>query len=447
MKQKILSAILTSAVILSMTGCGGAQPTEIPNSKPSQESEITASTTTSTTTKKQEQTTTAAATTTTAKTTTTAPEEVSKPVEILKVNNSYGITNGTWSFKADNGEGYYYDISNNKLIKNESGHFMTSSRFLIGDLICLENSIIDPKTGETVLPTDGCKLKDVNKKSGLILVSKLDEGFSGNTFSLGVMNSSLEWVYPLTEITVDGMSTGALDYKGYNLVGNYAVTSGGYSSSFAYSFKENKIAEIPEIGDLIGENSGADKFVFSNSNHGKRYVFDSSTGKATEIVGNYLRTRVAGDGIAVMDYDSKKWSVLSWNDYKDMGFDLSEYDVDYIYAATENYIAFIAKNPDGAYYTIIMKKDGSFVVDPIKGASRRDYYTYIYGDYVINTDYNYIVNCKTSEMKTYSNENLSLVGFDSTSGKLIMCSNGNYYLADITDPETLINPFEIAEIQ
>lgn len=37
--------------------------------------------------------------------------------------------------------------------------------------------------------------------------------------------------------------------------------------------------------------------------------------------------------------------------------------------------------------------------------------------------------------------------FDPTSGKLLVVSDGNYYLADITDPETLINPFEIAEIQ
>ena len=72
---------------------------------------------------------------------------------------------------------------------------------------------------------------------------------------------------------------------------------------------------------------------------------------------------------------------------------------------------------------------------------------HIYGDYVINTYADYIVNCKTGEMKTYSDDSLRLEGFDSTSGKLIMESDGYYYLADITDPETLINPFEIAEVQ
>ena len=102
------------------------------------------------------------------------------------------------------------------------------------------------------------------------------------------------------------------------------------------------------------------------------YVFDSNTGKATEIGNsNNIYAYVAGDGIAMYDSTSKKLSVLNWNDYKDMGFDLSGYDVsnEGIYAATEDYIAFIAKNPDGDAYTIIMKKDGSLVVDPIKGTS------------------------------------------------------------------------------
>lgn len=71
----------------------------------------------------------------------------------------------------------------------------------------------------------------------------------------------------------------------------------------------------------------------------------------------------------------------------------------------------------------------------------------IYSDYIINTDSKYIINGKTGEMKRYSDGNLRVFGFDSNSGKLIMYDNYNYYLADITDPETLINPFEIAEIQ
>lgn len=440
MKQKILSAILVSAVILSMAGCGGAQPTEIPNN--SQESEVTASTT-SATTEKQEQTTTEATTTTTE--TTTAPEEVSEPEEAIKVNNSYSINKGTWCFKADDDEYYYYDIANNRLIKKGSNYSMERWCFLIGDLLYSPNSgyIIDSKTGETVLP-DGCKLKDVNKKSGLILVSKLDEGFSGNTFSLGVLNSNLEWVYPLTEITVDGKSTGDLDYQGYNLVGNYAVASGGYSSSFAYSFKENK---------TVGISTGVDSFFYCLNNDGDKalinrtYVFDGSTGKTTEI--DSYSVHAAGDEMVAMDINRENWSVLSWNDYKDIGFDLSEYNVYEIYAATEDYIVFDAKNPDGDDYTIIMKKDGTLVVDPIKGRSESDY-MHIYGDYVVYANAyveSFVLNCKTGEMKTYSDENLSLEGFDFTSGKLIMKSDGNYYLADITDPETLINPFEIAEIQ
>ena len=97
-------------------------------------------------------------------------------------------------------------------------------------------------------------------------------------------------------------------------------------------------------------------------------------------------------------------------------------------------------------YTIILDKNGNRVVDPIKGTSRSNYDDMcLYGDYVIDTYSDYIVNCKTGEMKTYSDSSLRVEEFDSTGGKLLMESDGNYYLADPSDPETLINPFEIAQ--
>lgn len=122
MKQKILSAILVSAVILSMSGCGGAQPTEITGNKPSQASEVTASTT-SATTEKQEQTTTAATTTTTE---TTLPPE-SKPYsfnigDTVTVNSKYDVTmkyfEFTYKVEPPNPDGYYsyYEVKEDDTI-------------------------------------------------------------------------------------------------------------------------------------------------------------------------------------------------------------------------------------------------------------------------------------------------------------------------------------------
>lgn len=101
-----------------------------------------------------------------------------------------------------------------------------------------------------------------------------------------------------------------------------------------------------------------------------------------------------------------------------------------------------------------MKKDGSLIIDPIKG-DNYNHFIDIYGDYVIGTIYGdltdntetYIVNCKSGEMKAYSDDSLRVFIFDSTRGKLFMKSNDYYYIAELEAPETLINPFEIADFQ
>lgn len=54
-------------------------------------------------------------------------------------------------------------------------------------------SIIDSKTGNILssTETDGYSFQNVDT-SGQIIVSTLDEGFSGNTFSIGIMDNKLE---------------------------------------------------------------------------------------------------------------------------------------------------------------------------------------------------------------------------------------------------------------
>ena len=135
-----------------------------------------------------------------------------------------------------------------------------------------------------------------------------------------------------------------------------------------------------------------------------------------------------------------------------LDFDLSEYSVETIYDATEDYILFSAVNPNGNYYTLIMDKNGKSIVDPIKGAdiyrSHEKYRAYIRGDYAIcllSSGGGYIVNCKAGEVKTYSDDNLSIEAFDKDSGMLLMKSDGAYYLADPSDPDTLLNPFELVQ--
>lgn len=391
MKRKFLSAILTSAIILSLTGCKNSQ---------------------------QEQT--------------TAAKEISELDETLNISNTNGIYNGTWYFEANNGEEYFYDIVNNKLInRDDEWELYNNEHWLIGDLLCNNDYILDTKTGEIILSetanADGYRLRSDNN-SGLILVSKL----SDNSFSLGVMNSKLEWVYPLTELSIDGRTANELNETIHLLVGNYAII---YWTNYAYSFKENKIIEIPYTSAYIGSTSDGSKHLYRNNDG--TYVFDGSTGNVTEI-GDNQDCYVAGDGIVLVNKDDL--TVLNLNDYEEM-FDLSEYNTyKYcVYSATEDYIAFDEKGNDGNRYTSIVKKDGSRVIDPIESEIKD--YMCLYGDYAVSTGSGYIVNCKTGEIKN----DLSIEQFDSVSGKLVIESDGCYYLADPSAPEILINPFEIAE--
>ena len=125
-----------------------------------------------------------------------------------------------------------------------------------------------------------------------------------------------------------------------------------------------------------------------------------------------------------------------------LDFDLSEYSVQTIWDATEDYILFTAVNPNGNYYTLITDKNGKCIVDPIEGYYRDS--SYFKGDYAILST-KYIINCKTGEVKTYADDNLSIEAFDKDSGMLLMKSDGAYYLADPADPDTLLNPFELVQ--
>ena len=107
-----------------------------------------------------------------------------------------------------------------------------------------------------------------------------------------------------------------------------------------------------------------------------------------------------------------------------------------VFDATEEYVIFIADGADGDRYVMILDKDGNRVVEPFESGSTQN--AYIIGDYAVVEDK--IINCKTGEIKTVDYEEIS--GY---TGKMLVQSDGAYYLADISNPETLINPFEIAE--
>ena len=87
-----------------------------------------------------------------------------------------------------------------------------------------------------------------------------------------------------------------------------------------------------------------------------------------------------------------------------------------------------------------MDKNNNLIVDPIKTT----YYTILTDNYAIIPGINMIINLKTGEAKEAA-YNIKYV--DNATGKMMVESSDgvNFYLVDPADPDTLINPLEIAK--
>ena len=94
-------------------------------------------------------------------------------------------------------------------------------------------------------------------------------------------------------------------------------------------------------------------------------------------------------------------------------------------------------------YTIILDKDGNRVVEPFINTYGGNFV--MIGDYVMNGSR--IINCKTGEIKEWADDYAyEIFNFFPEAEKLFVTFDGAYYIVDVSDPETLINPFEIADI-
>ena len=144
------------------------------------------------------------------------------------------------------------------------------------------------------------------------------------------------------------------------------------------------------------------------------------------------------------------------NNYNNVDFDFSEYELtsrNTFYDFNSECVVFDTKNSEGDDYIILLNNDGSRAVDPVRGTADAGY---ISGDYVVldkvyyyddvgSYTNDYIINYKTGEIKTYTSDTYDILGCDSATGMLLVKADSAIYLADVSDPDTLINPFEIAE--
>lgn len=461
MKKRILCVSLIAALIVSAAGCGEKAPAET-----TAKTETTTETVKETTAKETAANESLIEETTTAETTTEATTEA-PPKEVEKIKDYKLFQHGCLVFDINN-DYHVYNAVDNKMYELSGDITARDIDYINGKIITTgtyNDEIYNIETGETYdfKPAGN---RDLKLKS--IPVYKVEESFDGDTLYFGIIDNNGEWVLPLSadyavcktdyfEITFNMDTVGEND--------SYLFID--YGEIYAYDYKNDKLLSAedlnckeilyPEYKYVPGNNlllyKVGDKSNIGvyNTQTGETKIFDEIDSKDSLGIINNNEIFI----IINYDYDYEgfiyQWAIID-SCCSLLDFDLSEYSVEMIYDATEDYILFSAVNPNGNRYTLITDKNGKRIVDPIEGAdiyySQNNYRAYIRGDYAIcllSSGDGYIVNCKTGEVKTYSDDNLSIEAFDKDSGMLLMKSDGAYYLADPSDPDTLLNPFELVQ--
>ncbi len=462
MKKRILCVSLIAALIVSAAGCGEKAPAE---TTAKTETTTAATETVNETTAKEtaadenltEETTTAE---TTAEATTEAP-----PKEVEKIKDYKLFQHGCLTFNINN-DNYVYNAVDNKMYEL-SGDI--TARYINGKIIYIyaRDNLYNIETGETY-DFKSAGNRELTLKS--IPVYKVEESFDGDTLYFGIIDNNGEWILPLSaDYAVCKTDHFDISSNSVSVIGeNDSYLFFKYGKIYAYDYKNDKLLSAGDLncGEIIYPDSkyeyapgnnlllykigGKSNIGLYNTQAGETKIFDEIV-----LVGYYTSILNRNEKYAIfLSRDTTtidQFAILDGNGNL-LDCDLSEYSVRTIYDATEDYILFSAVNPNGNYYTLITDKNGKSIVDPIKGAdiyrSHGKYKAYIRGDYAIcllSSGGGYIVNCKAGEIKTYADDKISIEAFDKDSGMLLMKSDGAYYLADPADPETLLNPFELAQ--
>lgn len=418
MKKRIISALLTSALILSMTACGAS--TDAPEA--TEDADVT------TTVAEKEDASESA--NTAAETEAAATTEALK--EVRKITDKPDICNDCMVFE-DDGITYVYNITNNKIYTYDGESDVYMFNAYNGKLALTYEGFYNLETQEYY----DCN----NLYPGALdynAVYKIENNFDGDIYSFGIIDKNGEWVLPLSS-----------DYAICDIAPTTDIR--GTSSSLVcvdrwtvYDWKNDRIITADELGNLFlnvygdnilfTSNSWEDTFTVYNVNKGESRFINDVDGDS------YLDTE--SYALVISKAYNKEYCVI-FGDNLEKLHELTGYNVTAIYDATEDYAVFAASGSDSGTYTIITDKSGNRIIEPSQdfGWGGR-----IIGDYVVFEETDKILNCKTGEIKEYANDDTyNIVGCHSETGKLIVSSDDAYYIADISDPDTLINPFDIAQ--
>lgn len=428
MKKKLLSAIILSALVLSLAGCGNESTPDEPTSVESQNAAVDDSTAEETT---------APPETTEVTTTTEAPKEIAKVTSCDKFGNGDMLI-------SDGDKNYVYSITDNKMYSGDDEIF--DNIIAVGGKLALVNG--DDKNYYYNLETnekyDVAPLySNAESVDEYNAVYKLEESFDGNVNYVGVINSDGEWVLPLSsdyEICQKDL------YDIWSSVEKPCTESLILLDCYnVYDYKNDKIIDTNDSGFSEFKSILGDKIIGSKSNLNFA-DYNVQTGEISIINNSFCSVPTLPFYRGGLFEGESRYFIFD-NDGNLIDCDFSDYnEIVTLLDIADKYIIFQAKNTEGAGYIIVTDRNGNRSIEPIRGWA---WAAYIYNDYAIITgmedgndvECQYIINCTTGETTEYTN----IDNFDPETGKLLIKTDGEYYIADVSDPDTLLNPFELAD--
>ena len=413
MKKKLLCIVIAAAMSMGFAACGEAEATpdtddsgaEVTTTAAVEDTEAGGDVTEETTTAETE-----------------APKEVKKITERPKFLFKDGMV-----FEVDDIT-YIYNIADNKMYDCGEDTVVYSA---CGKIACLDRKLHNLETGETY----DVELYNRDYVDEYNPVYKIEKSFDGDTIYFGVIDKNGEWVVPLSSEYEICKSEYAQDF---DVRGGYMVC-GLLGGSLIYDWKTDKMTELYDRWDGLSDGI---LIVDGYSDDYDYYKYDPATGERTLLyegdnTDDNFGWRTQSNGAWISDGKDEYTIVFDKSLNKICEFD---YYANCVYAANEDYVVFSSPNGNDIY-TIILDKDGNRVVEPF--SSRQGGSFVIIGDYVMNGSR--IINCKTGEIKEWADDyGYEIFEIFPEAGKLLVTFDGAYYIVDVSDLDTLINPFEIA---
>ena len=202
-----------------------------------------------------------------------------------------------------------------------------------------------------------------------VLVYQRDSSYTGDTYSLGIINEKGEWVMPLKND--EAFATSAPKYR---YLGDTYYFLKCYKADYILNSADGTLYKCPEETDIYGYYNGKVFAKYSWRNIG---LYDFKNDQYTVI------SEVENPQDA--KWDNKFWEANKYSDengfwYKmentvycvdannnvKLSYDLSDYRDHIVKAVTKDYIVFWFRNPSSVPYTAVMNTKGELLAEPVK---------------------------------------------------------------------------------